>query len=168
MTLIVGTDSYATLAEANTYATERAWSAWSSASDSVKEAALKDAASYIDLTYAWNGSITSTSQAMSWPRTGVTDKEGRTLDSAIVPERVKQAQIELANIAVSNAGQVIQNQSERSISRVQAGSVSVSFDGDAVVREEDRFKSIDRLLAGLYTHRDDADDDFNFVFQSVG
>lgn len=168
MPLTVGTNSYATRDEANTYATERSWTTWAAASDGVKDAALIEAATYLDLSYEWNGSIASTSQALAWPRSGVTDHEGRTIDSASVPDRVKNAQIELANIAVANGGQLITNQTDRNISRVQAGSVSVSFDGPAVVSEADRFKSIDRLLVGLYDTRSEEEETNSSFLRSVG
>ncbi|MEO0955674.1 MAG: DnaT-like ssDNA-binding protein [Pseudomonadota bacterium] len=170
MTLTVGTDSYVTREEADAYASLRSWTTWAALTDPAKDAVLLDAASYLDLSYDWKGSIASTSQAMAWPRQGVVDHEGRTVDSASVPARVKNAQIELANIAVANGGQLVTNQTERDISRVQAGSVSVSFNGPAVVAEEDRFKSVDRLLYGLLDDRTRLDDESDNFYQirSIG
>jgi hypothetical protein len=150
MTITVGTDTYATVAEADTYATGRAWTDWLALGTSVKEARLVEAASYLDTSYEWKGRITETDQPLSWPRDGVVDKEGRLLASDVVPARVKAAQIELARIAT--AGLVVSD-TQGEVSQITAGSVSLTFKDSQSVTEGAKYRPIDRMLTGLYVAR---------------
>lgn len=61
-----------------------------------KEAAIKWATRLLDDGLVWAGNIASYDQALSWPRTGVVDKEGRIVDEASIPEAVQFATAELA------------------------------------------------------------------------
>lgn len=151
MALVVGTDSYVTLAEASAYATARAWATWASADDAVKEAALRSAATYLDQSYEWQGSISDIAQAMAWPRQEVTDREGRDIAKDTVPNAVKNAQIELAFIGLSAA--LVTNEAQGDVKRVKADTVEVEFAFGQRVSEGDRFKWVDRLLAGLFKSR---------------
>lgn len=150
MALTVATDTYATLAEADAYASARGWTDWAALSDAAKELRLTEAAVYIDQTYTWKGRVTSDTQAMSWPRHDVYDKEGRLLASDLIPTRLKWAQIEFARLA-SEA--LVTNDTQGTVSSVQAGSVSVTFKDGQQVSEAAKYRSIDRLLAGLYVSR---------------
>ena len=150
MTLTVGTDTYATLAEADAYATARSWTDWDALTDAQKEARLTDAATYLDTSYTWKGAITSTAQVMSWPRTGVVDAEGRTLASDAYPEKLKAAQIEFARLA-STA--LVTNDAQGEVKSIQAGSVGITFKDSQTVGEAAKYRSIDRLLTGLYVAR---------------
>lgn len=150
MALTVGTDTYATLAEANTYATARGWTDWAALTDAAKELRLTEAAVYLDTSYSWKGSIASETQAMSWPRTGVKDLEGRTIASDAYPARLKDAQIELARLA-STA--LVTNDAQGEVKSIQAGSVGITFKDAQNVNEAAKYRSIDRLLTGLYLSR---------------
>jgi hypothetical protein len=150
MTLTVGTDTYATLAEADAYAAARSWADWAALTDPAKEARLTEAAVYLDTSYAWKGSITSTAQIMSWPRTGVVDGEGRTLASDAYPDRLKAAQIELARLASAT---LVTNDATGEVKQIQAGSVGITFKDAQTVNEAAKYRSIDRLLTGLFTSR---------------
>jgi hypothetical protein len=150
MTLTVGTDTYATLAEADAYAAARSWADWALLTDEAKEARLTEAAQYLDTSYTWKGRITATAQAMSWPRTGVVDAEGRTIASDAYPERLKSAQIEYARLA---AAALVANETAGEVSAIQAGSVSITFKDGQTASEAARYRSIDRLLTGLYVAR---------------
>jgi hypothetical protein len=105
MALVVGTDSYVTLAEANAYWAARDNSTWSSASDSAKEKALREAAQYIDGEYTFIGYMYDLSQSMAWPRAGVYvtsgNFAGRNIDATTIPTQVKSAACELALEALS-------------------------------------------------------------------
>jgi hypothetical protein len=151
MTITVGTDTYATLAEADAYAALRSWTDWSALSDAAKELRLTEAAVYLDTSYAWKGAITSTTQAMSWPRTGVTDREGRTIESDAYPSRLKDAQVELARLASTTA--LVTNDAQGEVKSIQAGSVGITFKDAQNVSEAAKYRSIDRLLTGLYLSR---------------
>lgn len=151
MALVVGTDTYVTLAAADAYALARAWTAWASATDEVKEAALRTAATYLDQSYEWNGSISDIEQVQAWPRMEVTDREGRELASDAVPSAVENAQIELAYIGLSAA--LVTNEAQGDVKRVKADTVEVEFMHGQRVSEGDRFRWVDRLLAGLFISR---------------
>lgn len=150
MTLTVGTDTYATLAEADAYAAARAWADWDALTDPQKEARLIEAATYLDTSYTWKGMIASGDQVMSWPRFGVRDHEGRWIDSDAYPDRLKAAQIELARLATAG---LVTNRTTGEVASLTAGSVSVTFKDGNTASEGAQYRSIDRLLAGLYTAR---------------
>lgn len=150
MTLTVGADTYATLEQADAYATVRSWSTWLALTDAVKEARLIEAAQYLDNTYRFIGRIADDDQVMSWPRISYTDKEGRCIRVSTTPQAILNAQIEAANLATTS---LVTSQTEGDVQSVQAGSVSVTFKDGQQVTEAARMKPIDRMLAGLYTQR---------------
>jgi len=93
MTLTVGTDTYASLAEAEAYmATLTFKDAWGSA-DPAKEAALKQAARLLD-TLNWKGTRATQAQSMAWPRVDVVDRDGYEVEG--IPAALKNAQAEFA------------------------------------------------------------------------
>lgn len=96
MALTVGTDTYATLAEANAYAGTLTFcpAEWTGAQDTAKEAALKQAALVLD-TLSWRGQRATYAQVMAWPRVGVEDADGYSVDGT-TPAALKTAQAELA------------------------------------------------------------------------
>ena len=89
--------SYASVAEADAYADtltfRTAWPATGTATG--KEGALQQAARLLD-TLTWKGKKVSAAQALDWPRYGVTDADGYTVDSTTIPAKIKAAQCELA------------------------------------------------------------------------
>lgn len=101
-TIVAGAESYVTAAEATTYHTARGNAAWTG-TDTVKEAALLKAAAYLDGHYCnrFKGSkYQPLEQTMQWPRAGVFI-DGHLLDAYTIPQRLKDAQCELALIALS-------------------------------------------------------------------
>ena len=93
-------NSFATLAEADTYMTARLnASTWETdASDDTKNRALVEAARELD-PMAWDGIRTASTQALSWPRSWAYDPDSPVQDyftTTVVPQRVKDAQCELA------------------------------------------------------------------------
>jgi len=68
MALVLNTNSYVTVANAETYFETRIDAAnWNSASNELKEEALVTATQIID-NHSWIGSAISSSQALAWPR----------------------------------------------------------------------------------------------------
>jgi len=152
MTITVGTDTYVTLAEALAYAAARpALALWADYTDPVREAALTEAAIYLDASYAWKGQITDEVQALAWPRSSVLDKELRPVDPDTVPQAIKSAQIELA--AMAAAGALVESKTTGNVASLKAGAVDIKFVDGQNVREGQRFAWVDRLLTGLYTSR---------------
>lgn len=127
MALVKGTNSYATVAEADTYLADRLDSAtWTSAYATLKAQALITATSYLD-GLRWLGSATSTSQALAFPRIGeIFDPRAGcviSLDSAVVPTRIVNATIELAFHLINNAN--ILNEPSTS-ENVEVGSITLT------------------------------------------
>lgn len=71
-TVVAGAESYISVADANTYHTDRGNTAWTG-SDAVKEAALRKATEYMVQVYRlrWKGYRVSGTQALDWPRSMV-------------------------------------------------------------------------------------------------
>jgi hypothetical protein len=142
-------DSYVSLAEANAYATARAWAGWTG-TDAAKEAALVTATSYIDTNYRFKGSLLTLTQSLAWPRVDVTDIEGRPLTG--VPVNVKSATIELAMRALIAPLVASPETAAVKRKRVKAGSVETETEyAISVGSSSDPSPSpmADRLLAGL-------------------
>ena len=114
MALIVGTNTYATAAELAAYAGARGLEV---AGDS--DVLLTKALDYLaTLEDRWQGSRTSASQPLAWPRTGVY-VYGTALADDAIPQSLKDAQCRLAldvdsgvdlmpNVAVGASGSVIE------------------------------------------------------------
>jgi len=143
--IVAGANSFISLADANTYhADRRSAATWTALTDAQKQAALIEATSYIN-TFRWaSGSIINDDQALSWPRAGAVDREGRMFDSDVIPEQVKQATAELAYRIRS--AEVMGDQ-ERQENAVKVGSMAVEY--DAYARRDTLYAFVERLLLGL-------------------
>ena len=112
--------AYGTVAEADTYL----GLPWTTLTTAAKEASLVKAEAYLD-SLDWQGSITSTDQTIAWPRTGVIDKEGRTVASDAVPADITSAFFECAKL--DSTGELFYTPEAQVTSKsVSAGAVSVS------------------------------------------
>lgn len=93
-------DSYASLTEAQAYCDIRLHDTWEDSDDTEQENLLRWARILLDAyPRAWTGSIASQTQALSWPRIGMVDQDGRAIPSSgatSIPTRLKYAQAELA------------------------------------------------------------------------
>lgn len=103
MTLTLGVDAYATVAEADTYlAVYPPTNVWNTATTVEKEAALKAAVRIIDNKFVFLGKVVAETQALSWPRSEIKyyDKKRKhtvTIAASTYPTALKNAVIELAN-----------------------------------------------------------------------
>lgn len=87
-------DSYISRDDADTYIGDYSNdSDWSGASNDDKDRALRRATEWLDGRYAdqWLGYRKSTDQALSWPRTGVYDRDGNYVDADSVPAEVERS-----------------------------------------------------------------------------
>lgn len=142
-------DSYASVAESNTYQTARGHeSTWSDLDEDVKEPALRAATDYMLATYRnrWSGKRVNGTQALDWPREGVT-LDGYDVANNVVPTLVKQACIELAYRALS-APLVADVKAQRSA--VSVGPISVTYAQGG--REQTRYEHVDRMLEPLLAY----------------
>jgi hypothetical protein len=94
-------NSYVTLEEADTYFETHPYYAdnWAGLGTPDKENLLTAASLQLDGLINWRGFISSDTQGLGWPRTGVIDNEGRVIADNIVPRPVKIATFEMAMFA---------------------------------------------------------------------
>lgn len=120
-------DSYCTVAEADAYqATHLYASVWTTATTANKEKALKWATRLLDEQVDWEGSVSTLGQALRWPRSEVTDRDGRAwFNNTTIPTFLKNATAELARHLL--AGDRTQERSV-GIQSVTADTVEVVFD----------------------------------------
>jgi hypothetical protein len=129
MALVLNTNSYVTIADADTYFETRIDSAdWVTSSDQIKEQALVTATQLID-DNAWIGSAVSSSQALAWPRKNAIYNDTRlglqvSIAEDEVPSRVKIAVYEQALHLISNED-VLMGQSQ-TFESISVGSISLS------------------------------------------
>lgn len=125
-------DSFATLAELNTYAANRPgmpeW--FATATDAQKEAAMRIAAKILDACFDWTGAAVTETQALTWPRTGMFTRNKFPIPSSgasSITSPLKDAQCELAIQA--GAGDLLaeNDAKKQGIASVKAGSVAVTF-----------------------------------------
>ena len=130
--LVVGTNSYATVSEADTYHDEHLYAEdWTGASTPTKTVSLIMATRTLESKYDWAGWQTQTvdeGQVLAWPRNSLVDIDKiSTLDENTIPDQIKWATAELArNLIISNriADSDIETQGITSLS---AGPISLSF-----------------------------------------
>lgn len=127
LTLTVGTNTYISRTAANAYIEGSLdFSVWNALADTAKDQALVMATRMIDR-QSWLGAKTNSEQALAFPRTGLTDKDGNTLPDDEVPQAVIDGQCELA-LALAKDSTVAENSSSGSnVKKVQAGSASVEY-----------------------------------------
>jgi len=128
-TLTVGTNSYITVADADAYLDQspRAtdW-AFLGAQDKIR--ALIGAYRRLERE-DWAGSKTNSAptQTQAFPRTGLVNKEGETLDSGTVPQFIKDAQAEYAFELSQDPDLEAQANTGSNEKRLRAGSAEIEF-----------------------------------------
>lgn len=115
MALIVGTNSYGSVAEADAYFADRLgydkWAAYTS-----KDAALISAAQHEDLMCSWYELPCSSSQAMAFPRHP---------DCPNVPDNIKYAQFEIAYQMVDRGSSLVTH--EDALTELKADVITLKF-----------------------------------------
>lgn len=139
-------DAYISVSDVDTYWANRPTlslsTAWSAATTSNKESAIRIATQYLDANYAWLGLPKTATQALGWPRTLVYDELGNELLSQ-VPTKVKYATAELAARALSQDLLADQQRSDF-VSEEKVGEISVKYESFALSRK--RYNLVDNLL----------------------
>lgn len=128
-------NAYLTLEEATTYLTERRLyaSAWVSATDATKTAAIIWATQLLDQLFEFKGHVSDVDQALMWPRAWVFDEEGRSVDPDEVPNFIKWACAEIALAVVKKDRLAEPELLGQGFSEVQAGPVRIVVDPSAVL-----------------------------------
>jgi len=122
-------NTYATLAELNAYAANRvpALTWFTAATDAQKEAALQAAARSLDACFTWTGTAVDDIQALTWPRSGMTTRNGFAIATTVVPVDLKNAQCEMA-LQLGAGDRLGDNDPLRKgVTSLKAGSVALTF-----------------------------------------
>lgn len=105
MAVTVGTDVYVSVADADTYWSNRNNSTWSAALTADKEKALREATQYIDGAFTFIGVLTDDDQPLAWPRSSALVQSGNFKNKLYgvneIPARLKDANAEMALEALS-------------------------------------------------------------------
>jgi len=137
MALVLNTNSYVTVANADDYFETRIDSAnWDSASNNDKEDALVTATQIID-NNPWIGSAVSSSQALAWPRKNARYYDLRmgqeiSISDSTVPDLVKIGVYEQALHLLNNEDLLAQT--TQTYESISIGSISLSDSNNDVTR----------------------------------
>lgn len=124
MALTVGTNTYITVDDANTYFGDRLYvDEWTGATDSDKSKALLMARRNLDQ-QGYIGCLADSDQPLQWPRKNIPN-----VDSDTVPQAIIDAQCELALAFLRE--DLTADDGTRGIAKLQAGSVVLEYDGRA-------------------------------------
>ena len=134
-----GAESYATVAEYVAYH-EKMGNDVSGQSEADQQAALRKAAQYMHR-YSWKGERVYERQSLDWPRAWV-EANDHPIRQDVVPERVKNAQAELAFRAINN-GDLLADL-DRNIQSAQLGPMSVTYASGS--REQTQFAAVTNLV----------------------
>lgn len=155
MALLVGTDSYFSVAEADDYFSSRGVTAWTG-TENAKETASRRGTSYLDNQYRgrWIGIRSEQDQKLAWPRYSdetLYDSDGYEIADDAIPEQIKTAAMEAALLALT--GVTLEPRLERGgmIKSIGKGvgplrKDIVYMDGAPVT---DRYTAIEGLLRGF-------------------
>lgn len=142
----------ASVAETDAYFSARGVTTWTGTT-TAKENALRVGASFVSNQYRgeWPGVRTSETQSRPWPRTGVYDTDGYLIANNVIPEQVKQANMEAALLSLTGVSlePVLTrgNAIKRTVDKVGPLSQEIEYaDGASGL---DRFTVIEGLLRGL-------------------
>jgi hypothetical protein len=116
-------NSYATLARARQYFanTPGAEDSPNVDDDTILAQGLITATALIDDKFAFGGTAATTTQALLWPRTGLTTKSGGDLPSNTIPGAVADATAELARQLLKNQRLADANNDLAGVTRIKAG-----------------------------------------------
>ena len=96
-------NTYISQSDADSYCSSRDNpTAWTGLSSAKKDAALIYATVTLDGMWDFVGTVTTSTQSLAWPRDGVWDEEGRRIEADVVPQRIKDAECELALLHTSD------------------------------------------------------------------
>ena len=154
MALSVGTNSYVSRVDTDTYFADLMHAAvWNAAENEDKEKALVTAWNMMDR-QVWGGAKTSAVQVQEHPRTGLTDEYGAAIASDAVHARIIKGQQELALALMQNAAIQTTGSSARDKKAVTAEGVTVEwFGASAAAASGKRFPTIVQEFVGVFLYQ---------------
>jgi hypothetical protein len=126
-------NTYTDLAEFKAYLESRLYATSQlEADDELKKQALIMATRLLSSEVCWTGSPTTTSQALPWPRTGMTDRNGNPIASMSIPMSLKDMESELAYLMMQRDRTAETDAMAQGLTRLTAGPVTLEFSADGV------------------------------------
>ncbi len=120
-------DSYATIAEADAYNASRPFATAWTGTDAVKEAALRQACRLLDSCFRWTGQAVDDVQVLTWPRGGMTTRNGYPISVTVVPQQLKNAQSEWARRLLEDDLTSDLDQDKENLSELKVGPIAMKF-----------------------------------------
>ena len=165
-------NSYATLAEVNSYFDDRLPLSppWVASGDNAIRTMLMatrnleqlgqsirllvpasgGVAAYYRTARHWTGAPASATQKLSWPRTGMFDNNGNAIPSNVIPDELKEAEAEFAGQLLKSDRTLDNDVIVQGITSIKAGSVALSFK-DQIFKQVIPDAVLDLLLPGWLT-----------------
>ncbi len=147
--LVANANTFVTTADADTYWANRNRAEWADLEPAAKQAALIIAAQFLEHNYKFVGSRVNSDQALCWPRYipyGL-DADDRWVKNNVIPQRVKDAQVELAfyHATVGELDPVLERGGK--IVEESVGPLSVKYSDSAPGYKT--FSLVDKILRDL-------------------
>ena len=139
-------NSFISLVDANTYHSDRGNTAWASASEANRNAAIYYATDYINSSFQWRGSIVEDDQALNLPTEGGYDDQGREIEG--LPAQVPKATAELALVHLTE--KLNATLGPRVVEQAVDGAVSRRF-SDRSGNEGVKYPFLAVMLKGLHS-----------------
>lgn len=98
MALTLLTDAYDSVANVDTYWTDRDNSSWTDLSTTKKEANIRKATDWIDRNFEYVGKRKASSQRLKWPRSCAIDRDGYQVGDTDAPWQIKEAMAIVADL----------------------------------------------------------------------
>lgn len=142
--IVPGANSFVSVAEADAILEVdfRKSPAWNALEQEDKEKMLVSATFYLEDNYQWHGQKVEADQPLSWPRTGMRDKEGMCIAPGVIPKEIKRATAYLAVWLRDNDGDEALN--SNGIKRFRSEEVEIEWQANFEGRTAPEFLS--RLL----------------------
>jgi len=140
--IVAGAESYISVANADTYHSNRGNTAWTGTT-AAKEAALRKSTDYMTQIYRqrWQGGRVDADQVLDWPRYRVI-VDGFSVDYDAVPDAVQNACAEFALRALS--ADLLADQTQGVLSKT-VGPLSVDYDRTSP--QAKRFPAVEAMIA---------------------
>lgn len=143
-------ESYLSVADADTYLAAYGQTSWAATATGSKEIALRKATRYIDTKFSarWKGKRSNETQALDFPRQNITDYDGWTISSTIVPQKLKDATAELAFRALTEDIFIDLTASTQNVVRtkVKVGSIEEETEWDSGTSAVPVYRLADKML----------------------
>lgn len=157
MTLTVGTNTYDTLANVNTYWLDRGNTSWDEADDEDKEAAIIKATDWLERNFRWRGARLTADQRLGWPREEAYDDDDFAIGTTGAPWQVKEAMAIVADLMRLGTYDLegVLTSNSRSLKRTKVDVIEVEYDPGTRIPGADVVSHVIRMLqsvtAGDYT-----------------